>query len=114
MGARAIELERWAEHLLIRLSDKRIEELEKRLKSMEDLMKRPVSSQQYGFNGIEFGNDSRGPETPPYSNQSENGSSNSSSNLGPSFATTSNTPQASTSGLPSSDGKYESVVYFLL
>ncbi|MCJ1434806.1 hypothetical protein MMC27_004176 [Xylographa pallens] len=90
-------------------SDKRIEELEKRLKSMEELMKRPVSNHQYGFNGIDFRNASRGPETPPYSNQSEAGSSNSSSNMDPSFTTTSEITHASTFGLPSSDASFVAV-----
>ena len=43
MGIGTTKLERLTEDLLIQLRDKRVEELEKRLKLMEDLMKRPMS-----------------------------------------------------------------------
>ncbi len=79
---------------------------------MEDLMKRPVSNQQSGFNSAEFGNDSRRPEAPPFSNQSEAGASDSSSNLDPASTIAGENSQASDFGLPSPEGKCESAMHF--
>jgi len=114
VGTGTTKLERLTEDLLIQLRDKRVEELEKRLKSMEDLIKRPVSDQQSEFNGAEFGNDYRGPEAPPFSNQSEAGPSYLSSNLDPASTIAGDDSQASDFGLPSPEGKCESAMYFLI
>jgi len=112
VGTGTTKLERLTEDLLIQIRDKRVEELEKRLKSMEDLMKRPVSSQQSGLNSAEFGNDSRRPEAPPFSNQSEAGASDSSSNLDPASTIAGENSQASDFGLPSPEGKCECAMHF--
>jgi hypothetical protein len=79
---------------------------------MEDLLKRPVANQQAGLNGAEFGNDSRKPEAPPFSNQSEAGTSESSSNLDPASAIAGENSQAPDFGLPSLEGKSESAMHF--
>ncbi|MCJ1386445.1 hypothetical protein MMC17_009571 [Xylographa soralifera] len=89
--------------------DKRIEELEKKLKSMEDLMKRPVSNQQAGINGAEFGNDSRRPQSPAFSSQSEAGTSNLSFSLDPAFKIASENSQASDFDLPSPEASFSAV-----
>jgi hypothetical protein len=84
---------------------------------MEDLLKRPVANQQAGLNGAEFGNDSRKPEAPPFSNppfsnQSEAGTSESSSNLDPASTIAGENSQAPDFGLPSPEGKSESAMHF--
>ena len=117
MGTETTKLERLTEDLLIQLRDKRVEELEKRLKSMEDLMKRAVSNQQSGLNNAEFGNDSRGLDTPPFSDQSEartSGISDSSFNLDPASTIAGENSQASDFGFPSPEGKRESAMHFLI
>jgi hypothetical protein len=112
VGTGTTKLERLTEDLLIQHRDKRVEELEKRLKSMEDLLKCPVSNHQSGLNGAEFGNDSRRPEAPPFSNQSEAGTSDSSSNLDPASTIADENSQASDFGLPSPEGKCKSAMHF--
>ena len=111
MGTGTTAHERLTEHLLIQLRDKRVEELEKRLKSMEDLMRRPESNQQSGSNDVESENDYTGPEAPRFSNQSEAGTFDSSSNLDPTSTIAGETSQSSDFGLPSLEGKYESALH---
>ena len=113
MGTETIKLERLTDGLLIQLRDKdkqRVEELEKRLTSVEDLMKRPGSNQQSGLDGAEFGNDSTRAEAPPFSDQSEAGTSDSSSNLDPASTIALENSQASDFDLPSPEGKCESAM----
>lgn len=112
MGTGTTGHERLTKHLLIQLRDKRVEELEKRLKSMEDLMKRPESNQQSGSNDVELGNDYARPEAPPFSNQSEAGTFDSSFNLDPASTIADGKSQSSDFGLPSLEGKYESALHF--
>ena len=98
--------------LLMQLRDKRVEELEKRLKSMEDLMKRPVSNQQSGLNDADFGNDFKRPEAPSFSNQSEAGTFDASFNLDPASTIAGENSQASDFGLiPLTEGKCESAMH---
>ena len=111
MGAETTEAERWTDHSLIWLRHKRIEELEKKLKSMEDLMRRPVSNPQPGLNGVDFRNDSGRLQTPPTPIQSEAGASDPSSNLNRAFTTVREEFQASDLALSLSDGKCESAVH---
>lgn len=59
------------EDFLIQLKNKRVEELEKRSRSMEDLMERPLSNQQSNLTDIKSKNTSRRPHAPLFSNQSE-------------------------------------------
>lgn len=94
------------ENLLIQLRDKRVEELEIRLKSMEDLIKRPVSDQSFGSIDADFRNDSRRPKALPAE------SSDSSSNLNAAFTTAGENSQASDFGLPSPGGRCESTAHF--
>ena len=112
MGTGTTKFERLTEVLLIQLRDKRVEELEKRLKLMEDLMKRSMSNQQSGSNGAEFENDTRSPEAPPSSNQSGARTSGSSSNLDPASPIAGENSQASDFGLPLPEGKCESAMHF--
>ena len=107
------KLERLPEELLIQRRDKRVEELEKRLKSMEDLMKRPVSDQISGLNDVEFGSNFRRPEAPSFTNQSEIGITVASSSLDPACTIVGESSQASDFGLlPSPEGKRESSMHF--
>lgn len=101
------------EDLLIQRRDKRVEELEKRLKSMEDLMKRPVSNQKSGLNDVDFGSNFRRPEAPSFTNQSETGITVASPNLDPASTIVGESSQASDFGLlPSPEGKRESSMHF--
>ena len=102
-------LESLAENLLIQLRDKRVEELEIRLKSMEDLIKRPVSDQSFGSFDADFGNGSRRPKIAPLAIQSEAEASDSSSNLNTASTTAGEGSQASDSSLPSPGGRCESI-----
>ena len=77
---------------------------------MEELMKRPVSNQQSGLNGVEFGRESQIPEALPFPNQAGSRNYDYSADLDPVFAIASENPQASDFGVPSSDGKYESAI----
>ncbi len=79
---------------------------------MEDLMKRSVSNQQSGLSDAEFGNDSRRPEAPPFSDQSEAGTSDSSSYLDPASTIAGKNYQTPDLSLPSSEGKCESAMHF--
>lgn len=107
------KLGRLPEDLLIQRRDKRVEELEKRLKSMEDLMKRPVSDQISGLNDVDFGGNFRRPEAPSFTNQSETGITVASSNLDPASTIVGESSQASDFGLlPSPEGKRESSMHF--
>ena len=94
--------------MLTRLGDRRVEELEKRLRSMEDLVKRSVSNRQSGPSDAGFENASVGPIAPPVSDQSEAGPSDSSSNSNPAGEN----PQASDFGLSSPEGRCESTLCF--
>ena len=79
---------------------------------MEGLLKRSVSNQQYAPTDDEFGNDFRRPEAPPFSNQSEAETPDSSSNLDPAPTTAGENFQASDFGSPMAEGKCESAMHF--
>lgn len=82
-----------------------MEELEKRLKSMEDLMKHPPSNHRSGSDGAEFENDSRKQEASLFAIQSEAGTSDSSSSLDPALTIAGEDSQTSDFGFPSPEGK---------
>ena len=76
---------------------------------MEDLMERPVSNQQSGLNW----NDSRRSEGQSFSNQSEAGTTDASSNLDPASTIAGEHSQASDFGiLLSPEGKCENAIHF--
>ena len=107
------KLGRLPEDLLIQRRDTRVEELEKRLKSMEDLMRSPVSNQISGLNDVDFGSNFRRPEAPSFTDQSEIGITLASSNLDPASKIVGESSQASGFGLsPSPEGKRESSMHF--
>lgn len=106
------KLGRLPEDLLIQCRDKRVEELEKRLKLMEDLMKLPVSNQKSVLNDVGSGSNFRRPEAPYFTNQSETGTIVASSNLDPASTIVGESSQASDFGLlPSPEGKRESSMH---
>lgn len=105
----ATKLKRLNVSLLTSLRDKRVEELEKRLKAMEDLVKHPLSNQQPGLNGAEFGNDSGKPEAPPLSDPLGAGTSDSSSDLNLAATKPSEDCQTLDLDLPSPESKCEPV-----
>ena len=100
------------ENLLIQSRDKRVEELEIRLKTMEDLIKRPVSDQSLGSNDTDFRNGSRRPEAPPFPNRSEAATPDPSFDLNAASTTAGENPQALDFGLPSPGGRCESTTRF--
>ena len=90
------------------IRDKRIEELEKRLRSMEDLMTRPVLNQKSDLNDAGSDSGSGGLGASPFSEQSENGTSASSVNLDPIPTITRGDSEASDFSLLSLEGKCRS------
>lgn len=100
------------ENLLIQLRDKRVEELEIRLKSMEDLIKRPVSDQSLGSVDADFRNGSERPKATPFSNRSEAETYDPSSNLNAASTTAGVNSQILDFGLPSPGGRCESTTHF--
>ena len=98
------KLEHLTEGLQIQLRDNRVEELEKRLKSMEDLMKRSGSDQHSVSNSIEFGNNPSSPEVPILSYQSEVSASDSSSSWDPASTVGGENSQALDLGFLLSEG----------
>lgn len=92
--------------------DKRIEELEKRLKSMEDLVKSPVSNQQTGLNHAGSGNGYIRPESRRSSNHSEVGTFGSSSNSNRASTIAGEDSHTPVYSLLSSERKCESALQF--
>ena len=108
--------ERGTEGSLIQTRDKRVEELEQRLKSMEDLMKRPGSNQQSRVIGAELENGSRGLEARHCPDQPEAGTSgisDSNSNLNSVSPIAGENSPALEFGTPSPGGKCDSANHCL-
>ena len=100
--------------MLIENRDQRVEDLEKRLKSMEELMKGHVSDQPPGLNDTEKWKGFRGIGAAHFSEQSNSGSSMSNPNSN-SISTASGADSESPDvSLPSPEGKYQSATQISL
>ena len=108
------QLERLNGEVLIQPRDKRVEELEKRLKFMEDAMRGPVSDQQSDSIDTNSGVYSGRPEAPPITNPSEAGNLDLDTTLNPISTMADENPQVSEIGLPPPEGKCESAMDFLI